>query len=215
MGTRNISPSPRGRRNLKIKLQRHYRSLPITTTQAMLIAMKNSILVALIILSFSSHAGLYKGLDDEGNVVYSDTPFKNAEVITPPAITIVDAPKIKPKPVAAAADSEEKVTETKYTHFNISSPKNDQTIWNEDQLTVVLQLKPALDTESGHSTWLIMDGKPLVKKSRSLSLLIGRADRGTHTLQAQIRNKKGKIIKRTKSIQVHIKNTVIPRKSPR
>jgi len=174
--------------------------------------MKDSILATLILLSFSSHAGLYKGLDDEGNVVYSDTPFKNAEVITPPAITIMDAPKIKPKPIVA--DNEEKVAETKYTHFNISSPKNDQTIWNEDQLTVVLQIKPALNIELGHRTWLIMDGKALVKKSRSLSLLIGRADRGAHTLQAQVRNKKGEVIKRTKSITVHIKNTVIPRKAP-
>ena len=179
----------------------------------MLIAMKNSILVTLIILSFSSHAGLYKGLDDEGNVVYSDTPFKNAEAITPPPISVMDAPKIKPKPVAI--DNEEEIAETKYTHFSISSPKNDQTIWNENQLTVVLQIKPALNTVSGHSTWLIMDGKVLIKKSHSLSLLIGRADRGAHTLQAQVRNKKGKIIKRTKSITVHIKNTVIPRKAPR
>ncbi len=179
----------------------------------MLIPMKNSILITLILLSFSSYAGLYKGLDDEGNVVYSDTPFKNAEVITPPAITIMDAPKIKPKPVVA--DKQEEETETNYTHFNISSPKNDQTIWNEDQLTVVLQIKPALDIESGHRTWLMMDGKALVKKSSSLSLLIGRADRGTHSLQAQIRNKKGKIIKRTKSIQVHIKNAVISRPAPR
>lgn len=177
--------------------------------------MKNSLLIALTLLSFSLHAGLYKGLDNEGNVVYSDTPFKNAEAITPPAISVMDAPKIKPRPVTADTEEEDGEAETNYTHFNISSPTNDQTIWNEAQLTVVLQIKPPLDIESGHRTWLIMDGKPLVKKNSGLSLLIGRADRGTHTLQAQIRDKKGKIVKRTKSIQVHIKNTVIPRPSPR
>jgi len=59
----------------------------------------------------------------------------------------------------------------------------------------------------------MMDGKPLVKKSRSLLLQIGRADRGEHTLQGQVRNEKGKIIKRTKSITVHIKNTVVQRRA--
>ncbi len=165
----------------------------------------NSLLITLI-FSFSAHAGLYKGLDESGNVVYSDTPFENAEMITPPAISVVDAPKVKPKQEVA---KEEKPAETKYTKFSITAPKNDQTIWNEPQLIVSLQINPALATADGHNIWLMMDGKPLVKKSQSMSLPIGRADRGSHTLQAQVRNKKGKIIKSTKSITVHIKNTVI------
>jgi len=172
----------------------------------------NSLLAPLILLTFASHAGLYKGLDEEGNVVYSDTPFDNAEKITPPAITIIDAPKVIPKKEIV---EEEKPAETKYTNFRITAPKNNQTIWNEPQLIVTLQLTPALDKKQGHTTWLIMDGKALVKKSQSLLLPIGRADRGAHTLQAQVRNQKGKIIKRTKSIKVHIKNTVITRKAPR
>ncbi len=179
----------------------------------MLVSMKNIILAILLSLSFVSHAGLYKGLDAGGNVVYSDKPFENAEIMTPPPISVVDAPKIKPKPIAEKEETDEK--ETRYTRFNISSPKNDQTIWNESQLMVTTKVNPALNTALGHTTWLIMDGKALVKKSQSMSLLIGRADRGTHTLQAQIRDKKGKILKRTKSITVHIKNSVVPRPSPR
>ncbi len=176
----------------------------------MLEKMKNtilkSLLTALLLFTFTSYAGFYKGLDEEGNVVYSDTPFENAEKITPPPITVIDAPKVIPKQEVV---EEKKQTETKYTKFSITAPKNDQTIWNEPALTVSLQLNPALATAEGHTIWLMMDGKPLVKKSQSLSLQIGRADRGEHKLQAQVRNEKGKIIKRTKSITVHIKNTVI------
>jgi hypothetical protein len=170
-----------------------------------------TILITLI-FSFTAHAGLYKGLDESGNVIYSDTAFENAEIITPPAISVVDAPKVKPKQEVA---EEEKPSETKYTKFTITAPKNDETIWNEPQLIVSLQLDPALAATDGHNIWLMMDGKPLVKKSQSLSLQIGRADRGSHILQAQVRNKKGKIIKTTKSITVHIKNTVVPGKAPR
>jgi len=181
--------------------------------------MKNIIsknaLISLLLLTFSAQAGLYKGLDAEGNVSYSDKPFENAEAITPPPISVVDAPKIKPKADKAETKDETAEEETKYTGFSITSPSNDQTIWNENQLAVMLQIKPELNLSQGHTTWLIMDGKARVKNNQNSSLMIGRADRGSHSLQAQIRNKKGKIIKRSQTIQVHIKQTVVPRKAPR
>lgn len=176
----------------------------------MLVDMKNiiskSLLIPALMFSFTADAGLYKGLDEEGNVTYSDKPSANAEIIIPPPLTIVDAPKIKPKEEAV---EEEAAAEYKYTSFSISSPKDQQTIWNEPDLAVSLQLKPALNAADGHNIWLLMDGKPLIKNSQSLLLQIGRSDRGEHQLQAQIRNKQGKIIKRSQTITVHIKNAVI------
>ena len=182
----------------------------------MLNSMKNtissSLLIPVLLFTITANAGLYKGLDESGNVVYSDKPFEDAQQFTPPPLSIVDAPKVQPKDTVA---EEEVAEETKYTKFNITAPKNGQTIWNVPDLSVSLQLTPALNTAEGHTTWLLMDGKPLVKRSQSLLLQIGRADRGQHTIQAQVRNNKGKIIIRTKTITIHIKNTVVPRKAPR
>ena len=179
----------------------------------MLKAMKrlilNSLLIPAMLCSFTVCAALYKGLDEEGKVIYSDKPFENSEQFTPPNITVVDAPKVPVK--EEAVEEEEKATETKYTKFRISAPKQDQTIWNEPDLMVSLQITPALSVAEGHTTWLLMDGKPIVKNSQSLLLQIGRSDRGEHKLQAQVRNKKGKIIKRSKPVTVHIKNTVVTR----
>jgi len=186
--------------------------LQLRLSKAMLEAMINSFLKILLIpvalFSFTVSAGLYKGLDDEGNVVYSDKPFDNSEQFTPPSLTIIDATKVPPKEEVV---EEEEPAETKYTKFKITAPINDQTIWNTPDLMVALKLSPALNIAEGHTTWLLMDGKPLVKNSKSLLLPIGRADRGQHTLQAQVRNKKGKILKKTKTITVHIKHTVVPR----
>jgi len=180
--------------------------------ELMKINITKTLLLSALLLACSAEAELYKGVDDEGNVVYSDKPFDNSEKFKPPSLTIVDAPKVKPKEDVI---EEEKPAKFKYTAFSIAAPKNNETIWNEPQLIVSIRLKPALNTAEGHNIWLLMDGKPLIKNSRSLSLPIGRADRGSHTLQAQIKNKKGKIVKRTKSITVHIKNTVVPRRAPR
>lgn len=176
----------------------------------MLVVMKmtsvKSLLIATTMFTFVTHAGLYKGLDDEGKVVYSDAPFDNAETITLPPLTVIDAPKVK---VKDEAGKEEKPAETKYTRLAILSPQNDQVIWNEPNLNVTLQLKPDLNTAEGHSIWLIMDGNAVVKNSSSLSLQAGRADRGSHSLQAQVRNKNGSVLKQSPNITVHIKQTVI------
>ncbi len=168
-----------------------------------------NLLFAALIITFTANAALYKGLDDEGNVIYSDRPFTNSKQFTPPAITVMDAPKVQPKKEVSKETEEKKAF--KYTRFSITAPKNNEVIWNAPQLIVSLKVTPALNLKEGHTTWLMMDGKPMVKKSHRLLLQISRADRGEHKLQAQIRNKKGKIIKRTKTITVHIKNTVVQR----
>ncbi len=170
-----------------------------------------SLLLATLLFAFTVDAELYKGLNNEGNIIYSDQPFDDAQKFTPPSLTIVDAPKVKAKKKAV---EKEKTVEFKYTDFDIVSPKNNDSIWNDPDPAISLQLKPALNTAEGHNIWLLMNGKPLVKNSKSLSLHIGRADRGAHQLQAQVRDKDGKIIARTRSIIVHIKYTSI-NKSPR
>lgn len=167
-----------------------------------------SLLISALLFTFTVNAGLYKGLDDEGNVVYSDRPFENAQKFSPPSLTIVDAPKAEIKKESL---EEEETAEFKYTDFDIVSPKDNQTIWNEPDLVVAAQLKPALNTTEGHNIWLLMDGKPLVKDSQSLLLPIGRSDRGAHQLQAQVRDGAGKIVVRTRTVTVHIKNTVVSR----
>ncbi len=190
--------------------------LQVAQSKAMLTGMKkisDKILITLIaVYSFSAFAGLYKGLDKDGSVSYSDTPFENAEKMTPPPITIIDAPKKAPEVIVETeeVESDEK-PETTYSKFKISAPTNGQTIWNTPDLTVSVSMTPSLDTEQGHTIWLLMDGKALVKKSRTMLMQIGRADRGEHKLQTQVRNKQGKIIKRSKPITVHIKHSVVPR----
>jgi hypothetical protein len=54
-------------------------------------------LITAVLYSSAISAGLYKGLDEEGNVIYSDKPFKNSEQFTPPAITVVDPLKVPVK----------------------------------------------------------------------------------------------------------------------
>jgi len=172
-----------------------------------MVSMKNilliSFLLSVLISANITDAALYKGVDSEGNVVYSDTSFDDAEKFTPPPISIMDALKVEPKKEVV---TEEKPAEFKYTRFDIVSPKNNQTIWNEPELTVSMKLTPALNSEQGHKIWLLMDGRPVIKNSKSTSLQIGRVERGAHQLQGQVRDKEGKIVVRTRAIVMFIQH---------
>lgn len=165
----------------------------------------NSLLVIMLLVgACAANAALYKGLDAEGNVVYSDRPFEAAEKFTAPPISVVDTPKSEADKKAAEV---EKPAEFKYTDFDIASPANKETIRNQPDVVVSLKLKPGLNTAESHSIWLLLDGKLVVKNSKSLSLSLGRLIRGAHTLQAQVRDGNGKIVVRTRAVVVYIHQT--------
>ena len=175
----------------------------------MLVVMKNirlnSLLVIMLVVgACAANAALYRGVDAEGNVVYSDRPFENAEEFTPPAISVVDTPESK---AAKKAAEVEKPAEFKYTDFDIASPANKETIRNQPDVVVSLKLRPGLNSAESHSIWLLLDGKPVVKNSKSLSLSLGRLNRGAHKLQAQVRDESGKIVVRTRTVVVYIHQT--------
>ncbi len=172
----------------------------------MIVHMKNTLLINILLLALASisiaNAALYKGVDAEGNVIYSDKPFTDAEKFTPPPISVMDAQKAKTEKKA----EKEKPKDFKYMAFDIISPEEKATIRNTD-VSVSLSLKPELNTEKNHSIWMLVDGKPVVKNTQSFSLQLGRLNRGMHKLQAQVRDEKGKIIVRTRTTVIFVHQT--------
>jgi hypothetical protein len=175
-----------------------------------------------IIFAGIAAAEFYKSIDEQGNIIYSDTPTPGAEQLKPPPISTVEG---RPAPVkektaeadaGQAGDEPAKKPPTRYTKFSIVQPKNDDTIWdNTGAIPVSLQLEPPLDTENGHSIWVYVDGTTVVSKSQSLVQPLSNIDRGTHTIRAEIRDEKRKTLKRTQNIIVHLKRTsTIPRGGP-
>ena len=175
------------------------------SSEAMLDDMKNTLLNSLLIFTFfyafTASAELYKGLDADGNTVYSDTPFEDAEAFTPPPISVMDASR----EAVDKKDVDDKAVEFKYMSFDIVSPTNNQTIRNDPDINVSLSLKPGLNTEQNHSIWVLLDGKPVVKNAQDLSLQIGRLDRGAYNLQAQVRDADGKPVVKTRTILIFVK----------
>ena len=168
-------------------------------------------------------AQFYKSVDEQGNIVYSDTPTPGAEQLKPPPISTLESKPVPKESVTAAQKSDNSDTEepaqkppTKYSKFSIVTPNNNDTIWdNSGAVPVSLLLEPPLDTENGHSVWVYVDGKAMVRKSQSLVQPLSGIDRGAHKIRAEIRDENRKTLKRTQNVTVHLKRaSTIPRGGP-
>lgn len=192
--------------------------LHIPEPAAMLNAMNTYIgfigkIMLLLAVLLPAQAQLYKGVDAEGNVVYSDKPFENAESITPPSLSVMDAPRVEKPAAADTTEEEEEKPETEYTQFRIMSPSDGDTIWNEPNLRINMRLVPDLAIAEGHSIWLLMDGRPYIKNSGSPLVVVGRPERGPHTFQGVVRTDDGRTLKQTRPVQVFIKHGSVQKRA--
>ncbi len=168
------------------------------------------ILSCTISLLFTTvHATVYKIINDDGSVHYSDKADHKAKVIAPqilhtyqpelpsktappPAHTSNDAPLSKtPKPATAK----------RYRQFAIISPTDSIIRSNSESITLQLAIKPVLQTQYGHRISIILDGKRLPQFWSSHRITINNITPGTHTLHIILVDKTNRpLAKRSRTI---------------
>lgn len=162
-------------------------------------------LLVYLLLSFTLAcpvtAEIYKSLDDEGGVTYSDKETPRAKKIPTPSPNTIQMPKATPRQTVEQPDKT-----AGYSHFRITSPTDNTTIRSSlGTLSVSLAIEPALNIEQGHSISILLDGRPVIASTRQLNIELNNIDRGSHSLKARVRDKQGKSIISSNSIRFHLK----------
>ena len=168
----------------------------------MLILMKQhfAFIILLLLASLPAQAEIYRGVDEDGNVFYSDKEQPDSELIPTPSPNTVTMPKPEAKKPA-----EIEKPEATYKSFGIASPTNDLTIRdNTGNLPVTLSIDPELNIKNGDSIRLSIDNQVSVPKTTSLSTQLPNIARGTHTLKAELVSASGQTIL-SHSVQFHMK----------
>lgn len=160
--------------------------------------MKAFLIYLLILLSLitslkaAEQKKLYKRIDSNGKVYYSDTPQEGAEEvqIKPLSTTEIKATpliKIKKAPV-------EDVKPDFYQNLSIISPADDTEIRNNAaQATLTASVQPAVDKE--HRVQFFIDGKQVSQDSQALTITVNELDYGTHIAQVKIVDAEGTVLK--------------------
>lgn len=158
-------------------------------------------------------AQAYRWVDEDGVVHFSDRPHPGAEQIV--------LPTHRPSSSAAASSNPRFVSrdqvprdETEddkpfsYSNLAISSPGDEQTLWNiEGVLNVNLMVEPEL--QPGHRIRVYINGAS--KMVQGTSFQLQEIWRGTHTIQAEILDANGKTMIRSTSNRFYVQqNSIAP-----
>jgi hypothetical protein len=155
----------------------------------------------------SVHAGkIVKYTLPNGEVIYSDKPPPEAtsgEEVTVEPLQSFKVPAAPPLEDSTANKDDEEKSDDNYAEFKVTSPSNDATIRdNGGNVRVSLSLSPSL--RSGHSIEVMMDGRS-IGSGKGTSVTLTEVDRGTHTVQASVKDAEGKEIVRSNSVIFHLK----------
>ena len=168
----------------------------------------------LVFTTSTSLAEMYKWVDQEGNISYSDQPpFKGAEKLDAPVLsTTPSIPVAENKSTTESKDTEEEEATT-YSYLKITSPENETTIRNnEGNFSISITVKPPLNVKQGHYFSVSMDGSTVHDKLTSSSVSMINIDRGTHKLSVTVKNKKAKTLRKSKITTIHIHRQIAIRK---
>jgi hypothetical protein len=159
-------------------------------TAAMLLA-----LLAVLVLPVAVYGQqIYKTVDENGNVVYTDQkPSDDAEPIPLPELTVVDPVDIGNP---SAADDDEPDVRT--IEMSITSPLADEIIVNTGYR---VEVRVELDVELPRGAQIVyrVDGEERLA-SRERSVTIEEVFRGPHTVSAELRTADGRVIARAEPV---------------
>ncbi|ARD20599.1 DUF4124 domain-containing protein [Shewanella japonica] len=171
-----------------------------------------SLILTSIVLS-SSHATVYRWVDENGKVHYSDEPRENAETVelnqnTQNSISVR---------VPAEVDSNTKPAEAVTYRVRIVNPTQEETIRsNQGNFTVVASAAPELP--NGYLLALYIDDILYGQPQSSAIFNVTEVNRGEHNLVVKILTQNGKVLASSSVRKIFLHQASIlnkPRPTPR
>lgn len=161
-------------------------------------------LLIFFLLSLSATAGaqdIYRTVDKDGNVVFSDVPSKGSEKIQLKDTTVIQSLKSEPSSLINSTPDQKKKS-IPYKSLSITAPADDEAIRNNaGNLSVKVALEPML--RPGHELVLYLDGTEKTHGKGGVFNL-ENIDRGTHQLRASVKDADGHILISSKSTTFHL-----------
>jgi hypothetical protein len=157
------------------------------------------LVLALLLTSTSAQADkVYKWTDEHGNVLYTDQPRQGAreiKIATPaPNVALAHSPSL----------GENRFL---YSALTLHAPTNEGTIRdNEGNVKVAVNLVPPLRADHGDQIRLSLDGRVLDTDLSSSEVVLSGLDQGSHTLQAAVTDKAGRVLIRSDPVEFYLKH---------
>jgi len=167
--------------------------------------MKYTFILLTLLFTLTAHAEIYKTVDANGNVTYTDKPSDNAIPVTIPKTNTVPSTSAPTTPANQTTTTDTTMndpTKKPYTKFEISSPVDQESIQNQPILNVKLAVSPNL--QDNDVIQIYVDGGPAGNALHQTSFALTIPNRGTHILSATLFDKDMKLLMRSNSITIYV-----------
>ncbi len=166
------------------------------------------LIFALLLASTAAQAGkVYKWVDEQGNVLYTDQPRKGAREIkiaaSPPASAARASQAASRKPGSFLSREEEGF---KYTAVTLSAPNEDTIRDNAGNVALALNVVPDVVASRGDRIKLTLDGRALDSDYYPPEVMLPGLDQGSHTIQATVTDKDGRVLIRSEPLVFYLKH---------
>ena len=153
--------------------------------------------------------GVYKWVDEDGVVHFSDVPVDGAEAVDLSEFsrtTGANLTRARPENRNTGDDSATPTPAFRYESISIDVPGAEETLWNiAGILNVTVLVSPPL--QSGHQIRAYFDGES--RTVGGTSFTIDEVYRGVHNLQVEVVDSTGKLMIRSQTNRFYVhQNTV-------
>lgn len=162
-----------------------------------------ALLVALPALA----APVYRHVDANGNVVYSDEPGQGSRIDLKP-ITVVDPAEVesRSRPAQSTTTSPSAVD---YDRFAITSPSNGETLPTGQGGNVQVQLAIEPELQPGDRVQLRVDGAVSQSPMHTSVFALSQLERGEHRIQAELLDTQGRVRLSTPAITLYVQRASV------
>ena len=164
--------------------------------------MQAKLLIFLVLVCETASAQVFKRVDPEGNVYFSDQPGPDTRQIEVAPAQTISLPPVTGREEAVA---EQDQAAPEYTSFEIVNPTSEEELRaNDGNITVQLSLQPEL--KSGHLIKLTIDGEDgeAIKSGSGMTVVLKNLSRGHHTVEAQVVDDADKVLIQTGAVGFNV-----------
>lgn len=161
------------------------------------------LLPALLLLAVSSTAAeIYRHVDAQGRVTYTDQPTGNTEPVALDPLNTLPATAM---PAAKPGQNTPGTPFAGYQSLTLTGVENDAILRNPTQPIIVgARLQPGL--QPGHSLLIHHNGQPANIDNAS-SITVPDIARGSHTFRAEVLDADGQVLIQTYDLTIHVHHT--------
>jgi hypothetical protein len=164
--------------------------------------------IAVLAAGVADAAEVFKWVDSDGTVHFSDRPQAGAERVE------IRQPSTFQAPVSAtrrSAETEPAAAEPAFSYesLEIVSPAQEEVLWNiEGEMAVSMRLQPRL--QPGHSLSLFLDDQPVegLQPGSTRARLSG-VYRGVHVLRAEVADRGGQVLLASQPVTFAVQQTSV------